>query len=110
MHGMAAGWGKVGAAVGAFLYPLAFEFMGLSALMILQAIVCAAGWWLNERYVPWPVDDAYVSIDEDTSTEYIERELDDIEEDEGELEAARGAYGGISQSEGEVLRDSEAVD
>ncbi|CAD7931580.1 unnamed protein product [Amoebophrya sp. A25] len=58
MHGISAGLGKAGAAVGAFLFPAVSASLDPSianqTLMATQALVCFAGLICNIIYVPWP--------------------------------------------------------
>ncbi|CAD7966670.1 unnamed protein product [Amoebophrya sp. A120] len=56
MHGISAGLGKAGAAVGAFLFPIVSNSLpshvANQTLMSIQALVCCAGFLVNQWYVP----------------------------------------------------------
>lgn len=56
MHGWSAGLGKLGAAVGAFLYPVLQNSSdrGLETIMGLQVVVCLCGYACNELFIVWP--------------------------------------------------------
>lgn len=60
MHGISAGLGKAGAAVGMLVVPLGNVIAGgdggnaLTVVFLIQSAVCGVGWWCNEAFIPWP--------------------------------------------------------